>query len=564
MTGGTEIEPKVQTDVDPGGNRSNGACSPSSIDLLNGSKNTTAFQDLPKDVLCEFIHKSIGEDANTLERLVPLMAVSSGLRSFINGTPRFWNVIGSMKPELILRALERSVGLPLKIYIEAKDFSPDIREALVPQSHRIAVLSFLNLTSFSINSLTDRLVTPNLHTFHAFQGNYHSLWRGYSPPHTLKNLRLERFTIRENALDNLRTLHLIETSFIRKHGLVAVLEILRGNPNLEALSLEWIHQLREASTELGMIELPNLRFLSLADISSFDAFQTLCSVLHTPNLKTIKLRVIKREGGGSDGSWLSSVLDSGQPFSVFIGRWLQRAAEITLLLSSNTRPGADFDLFDVPGFYLHIGGIPPALILEKPVASYQLESPITLKLAGLAPSPMGVVLPHLGPSIVRLPTLSRLVLREDYMVRNVLTHLSTTQPITATSARRLPCPKLKAVTLPASATMEDTLALDFIRCWYAVGDARAIPVLEQQQTERLKHLGIFDQVGEESAWSAFVDEVGRLTNTRPRKRTMRSLGVRPGDVRAFAYELVPLDTPPPGWSQVSVLGKSIKAIPVDS
>ncbi|KAG9034294.1 hypothetical protein FRB95_013452 [Tulasnella sp. JGI-2019a] len=290
MTAGAGIEPKIQTDIGPNRKLNNGACSPLPVNLSSRNNNTTPFHNLPKDVLCELIHMTIGEDGNTLERLIPLTAVSSGLRNFIHGTLRFWNVIGSLKPKLISRALERSGDLPLKIYIEAKGYSLhliDVRKALVSQSHRIAIFSFRNITSYSISTLTNGLTTPNLHTFHAFQGDHYTMYRCCPPP-TLRNPRIEGFILWQDMvpLCNLRTLHLIHISFSRTLGLATVVKILRGSPNLEVLSLESIRGLGEARVEHDIIELPNLRFLSLSEINGLNAFQTLCSVLRTPSLQT--------------------------------------------------------------------------------------------------------------------------------------------------------------------------------------------------------------------------------------------------------------------------------------
>ncbi|KAG9003768.1 hypothetical protein FRB94_002873 [Tulasnella sp. JGI-2019a] len=570
----TTIGPDISTDLDP--NNDGVPLSP----FTPPNNGTTPFRDLPEDVLQEFIHMAIGEDANTLERLLPLMAVSSGLRNFVHATPTFWNVIGSKKPEMISHALESSRDLPLKISIEGirNDPSPDwlnVRKALIPQAHRIAAFSFLNLDSSSIKDLTEGLVTPNLHTFHAFQGVRHMLGLEYSPPSTLMSLSLVRCMFQENpvALNNLHTLHLVNTSFYRPNRFTTLLEILRGNPNLEVLSLESVSRLWEGRTEYGIIELPKLRFLCLSNISGFNAFQTLCTLLHAPNLQTIRLRIIKLTRNRVDEPWLNLVLGPGQPFSMFIGGWLQRACETTLVLSANARTGTNFGMFDAPGFSLHIGGIYPVFALQSLTESCQLESiqaPITLKLGGPAPDPMYGELPHLGPCIVRLPTLSRLMLEEDYMVRDVLAYLSPTQLlVTPTNTHCWPCPKLKGLGLPASAAIDNTLALDFIRRRYAIVDEHAILASEQPGIERLERLHIFGRVEEESTWCSFVHEVARLSGSRIRMKTIVGEGSRysevtGGDARAVIYELVPLEIPPPGWYQVSRLNKPVKVIPYDS
>ncbi|KAG9003773.1 hypothetical protein FRB94_002878 [Tulasnella sp. JGI-2019a] len=148
-----------------------------------------------------------------------------------------------------------------------------------------------------------------------------------------------------------------------------------------------------------------------------------------------------------------------------------------------------------------------------------------------------------------------LVLREDHMVRDVLTHLSSTQLVAVANVHRWPCPKLKGLSLPSSATVENTLALDFIRSRYGSAGGHEMSVSEQGQTKRLERLGIFGRVGEESTWSVFLDKVASLTGTRLATRARQHLGVKPGDIWAFAYDFVPLETPPPGWSQVSRLDK---------
>ncbi|KAG9003769.1 hypothetical protein FRB94_002874 [Tulasnella sp. JGI-2019a] len=534
----TTIGPEISTN-DPNGNHNDGVpLSPFPPPKRNND--TTPFHDLPEDVLQEFIYMAIGEDANTLERLLPLMAVSSGLRNFVHATPTFWNVIGSKKPDMVSRALKCSRDLPLKISIEGNrnDPSPDllnVRKALIPQAHRIAAFLLLNLDSSSIKDLAEGLVTPNLHTFHAFQGVRRMIGLEYSPPSTLINLSLVRCMFREDpiALNNLHTLHLVKTSFALPNRLNTLLKILGGNPNLEVLSLESISRLWEAPTEYGIIELPNLRFLYLSNISGFNAFQTLCTVLHTPNLRIIRLRITKRMGNRIDEPWLNSVLGPGQPFSVFIGHWLRRACETMLMLSASARIGTDFGMFDAPGFSLHIGGIYPALVLQSLAESCQLESiqaPITLKLGGSAPDPMYGELPHLGPCIVRLPTLSRLKLEEDYMVRDILAHLSSTQLVTATNARCWPCPKLKGLSLPASAAVENTLALDFLRRQYAIVDEHAILASELRGLERLERLSIFGQVKEEPTWCSFVHEVARLTASKIRMKALVEEGSSYSDV----------------------------------
>ncbi|KAG9010843.1 hypothetical protein FRB94_009750 [Tulasnella sp. JGI-2019a] len=285
---------------------------------------------------------SIGEDSNTLDRLIPLIAVSRGLRHFIQVTPSFWNVIGITKPNIwvVRRALERNGDLPLKIYLDAKYFNPEsyiqmeqmlsVRTALFPVSHRIAILSFVDFWSHGINSFTEGLVAPNLHTFHSPREHPEHETLQYNPPLTLMNLTLVRFTLQRTAISpgSLRTLHLVSTSFSHTLGLGTLLEVLRNSPSLETLSLELIRGLG-APVERGVVELPKLRSLSLSQIR-VNAFKTLCGAMHTPSLQTTRIRFIKSIEDRFDGSWLGSILDPREPSSVFIGRWLQQAPKITL------------------------------------------------------------------------------------------------------------------------------------------------------------------------------------------------------------------------------------------
>ncbi|KAG9035647.1 hypothetical protein FRB95_010885 [Tulasnella sp. JGI-2019a] len=391
-----------------------------------------------------------------------------------------------------------------------------VRTALFPVSHRIAILSFVDFWSHGINSFTEGLVAPNLHTFHSFREHPEHETLQYNPPLTLMNLTLVRFTLQRTAISpgSLRTLHLVSTSFSHTLGLGTLLEVLRNCPSLETLSLELIRGLG-APVERGVVELPKLRSLSLSQIR-VNAFKTLCGTMHNPSLQTTRIRFIKSIEDRFDGSWLGSILDPREPSSVFIGRWLQQAPKITLVLSSNTSTGKDFDSFNGPGLYLHLGDIPPGLVLHKLEALYLLESiqaPITLKIVEPAPHTMDAEL--LGSSIVRLPTLSSLLLQRDYMVRDLLTRLASPQLVTTDRVYTWPCPKLKDLGIPASTTMGDTFVLGCIQHRYAALKRHTKPLSEPPQSVRLENLGVYSHVGEESTWAAFVNEVANLTDTRP-------------------------------------------------
>ncbi|KAG9034293.1 hypothetical protein FRB95_013451 [Tulasnella sp. JGI-2019a] len=526
----------------------------------------------------------IGEDANTLDRLVPLMAVSSWLRDFILLTPSFWNVIGSKRAKMIRRALEKSGVLPLKVYLDGLPFTSSLAEVftqvrnIVPQSQRIVVLSFVNFGSFVIDRIAPLLVTPNLRTFSAFLPNSCRTALMCAPPPALRNLSLARIALGQKVITRgcLQTLHLVETLFYPALGLSNFVELLQCNSSLEVLSLESIQGLesREGGVlaEQSVMELQHLRHLSLSGMRG-KPLQTLCSVLRTPNLQTARLQFIKDGEEQSDQQWLSSILGPGEPSSMFIGRCLQQAPSITLVISRKIRndPDSNFDLFDIPGTYLQLGGVKvdPGLILQNLEASYPLESiqaPITLKLGPYAPLSLGVKPCLLGPSVVCLLTLCRLTLRDDYMVQDVLAHLSSAQYVTANGVFRWPCPKLKGLSLPSSTMVGDTIVREFIRRRYAVVDGHTKSLLEPRQTERLEFFGVFGRIGEGVTWSAFVDEVARFTGTRIRidaPHGSPSSLMYFGHVREFNYELIPLETSP-GWSRVPGSGESAEAAPIGS
>ncbi|KAG9010842.1 hypothetical protein FRB94_009749 [Tulasnella sp. JGI-2019a] len=575
----TEVEPKVSGMNDPSRNRTNEAFSPFFTHLCN-RKTAMPLMELPEDLLRRIIHTTIGDDSTTLDRLAPMMAVSSGLRNFIQAIQGFWNVVGSRRPYLIRCALKWSGDLPLKICLDARNFSPEpshlaeqvlhVRRALNPQSHRITILSFTDFTSSTVDCLTEGLAAPDLHTFNVSQKPTEGVPLGYSLPVTLRILALVGFTLRQTAItqSNLRSLRLVSTSFGPTLGLAALLDALRNSPGLEVLSMESILGLESNGPEAPMVvELPELWSLSLSRIR-VGVFKTLCGALCVPSLQTAKIRLIRAAGNDVDEPWLNSILDRGEPSSDFIRRWLQQPSEITLVLCSNTHSATDFDTFDGPGFYLHIGGIQPGITLRKLKASYPLESinaPITLGLAGPAPDPQDAELCRFDPSSLRLPALHRLVLQTDYIARDALPHLSAIEPVPGGGVYPWPCPKLKALSLPASTAVEGTFVLDCIGRRYAVAHAHASALSEPQQIERLGWISIVGQVGEESTWDTFIDKVASFTNTNPRLRVRHvkgpgAPGAKQDNKRPFTYDLVPLEAPSPGWYQISRLGMSPKAV----
>jgi hypothetical protein len=356
---------------------------------------TTTLDCAPVEIICHIFRHATqlplldcDEKSRVLfkDNIAVLLALTGSCnrwRAIALADPTLWTVVFAdvMSPDLLRLHLERSAGLRLDVVITNPD--PNTHLVLCKEAHRFRrfIVDDMRLlptweTSFPEAALDLEELRIDAHPNFPSLGNLTSIFGGSFPKlHSLQLRNVPFWT--DGMFKDLRHLEFINGVRLLPLFIPLVLEVLRGSPLLETLSIEG-YTLSDAH-ERHVVPLPNLGRLrvSSAAVSEF------LHLVDLPPSTNIEIARSFDEVVGTGGNVLSC-LHSGLPWIDF----LDGTQDLTILLNAN--------LMSVKMRNCH-GGVITVDVKDIPGSAHGLDD--------VGPPPYALLLINAFDSISRLATL---------------------------------------------------------------------------------------------------------------------------------------------------------------
>lgn len=326
------------------------------------------FNRLPAQVRSKIFLAAIGEDHRSLERVRTLALVCHRWMAEIVSTPDAWAVIGTAgQRRLVSRALQSSDGLPLRIYVDATDFSKlsdqwnQFIDLIQTHSQRWTVLSLAGLDKVKTQAFLScpslRLRSLAVHPSQQVTNLTLNLPSdsGHSP--RFLALHYSSFPWKSTHLSDLISLRLVGIKGTRAIPSQLLCRCLRDSPRLESVWFEDL-DLTQATEPPPMMHVPNLTEVVITSVPIW-FIDLLASCITGTTLRSLRLRL--QAVDEKQAQALSSLLTIGNPLHSYMQTVLvtptSRRAHFIITQRPDIKEDSSFYGFAFPGLYLHLGGI---------------------------------------------------------------------------------------------------------------------------------------------------------------------------------------------------------------